>query len=74
MESVSRDKSATTTVVDGGSERLGCGRGGVQAPPTRRAGARDQIRFADSRRSVELSPMSFRGAPPKSAIADLGTS
>src|SRR4249919_1542156 len=43
MESVSRDKSANTTLAHGGSERLACGRGGVQAPPTRRAGG--AIRF-----------------------------
>jgi len=32
------------TLTQGVPERLGCCRGGVQAPPTRRQG-RDQIRF-----------------------------
>src|SRR6478736_6539876 len=66
MESVSRDKSATGTRR--GRRFRAAWLRSWRRPGTADAQGMGAIRFA------ERSPKSFRDAPPKSAMADLGTS
>ena len=68
MESVSRDKSANAPLADGGSERLGCGRGGVTQPA-----ARAGVPRSDSLRLILSEPATWQTLVSRASVARPGT-